>query len=127
MEYTSSPVEHPATQTRKGRLRRLVFQDGGEDLRLQRLECLPVPEERRHVNEDVLVERADLLRMSLQQRQVALQALRAPQRHPARQPPFERRPLYSVKSTPTPFRTTVIISVASAASPADSGTSWAAT
>ena len=45
------------------------------------------------MDEDVLVERADLLRIALQERQVVLQILHAAQRHPAGQPPLDGRRL----------------------------------
>ena len=91
IEYTSSPVEHPATQIRIGAPSGLCFRIAGRICDSRRVEDLRIPEERRDVNEDVLVERADLLRIALQQSQVVLQILRAAQRHPAGQPPLEGR------------------------------------
>ena len=53
----------PATHSRIGAPSGLCSQDLGEDVRLQRLEDLRVPEERGDVDEDVLVERSNLVRV----------------------------------------------------------------
>ena len=117
-------MEQPATQIRIGAPAGFCWSDRGEDLRLQRLEDLRVPEERGDVDEDVLVERADLVGVPLEQRQVALESVHAAQRHPAGQAPLEGRRLVLAKSTPTVVRTTDKIRLVKTSSPSDGGAAW---
>src|SRR6185312_14741419 len=88
--FSRRAAGHPDTNRGPGGL---LLDDRGKDLRLQGDEHLGIPKERGDVDENVFVERSDLVGVALEQREVALQSVRTPQRHAAGQATLERGPL----------------------------------
>ena len=83
----------------------LVLEEHGEDMLLQRLEGLWIPEERGDMDEDVLVEGPRFVGGLLEELHVVLQVLHAAQRHPAGEPPLEGGRLVFAEVDPTALRT----------------------
>ncbi len=68
-----------------------VREQDGEDVRFQALEDRRIAEERRDVDEGVLVEGEDLLRCGLEEGQIRSDRVDSPQRHPPREAALEGR------------------------------------
>ena len=81
-EYASWPVEQPGDPDPDGLVRRLGRHDLGKYRGLQRLEHLRIAKEAGDVDEEVVVERLDFLRVAQQPRRVLRHRLLRMNRHP---------------------------------------------
>src|SRR5688500_12629114 len=83
------PGRAPRGPQSNGVPRRLVLQNFREDVRLEVLEDLCVPEKGRDVDEKVLIEGMDLLRVLSKKLQIPLLSIHSAQSHPAGQSSLE--------------------------------------
>jgi hypothetical protein len=87
------PGRAPGDPEADGLSGRFVLQDLRKDRGLQTLEDVRIAKERGDMDENLVVQTTGFLGVAAKQRQVVAQALDPQERHPAREPPLERRSL----------------------------------